>query len=233
MGARAPADPVLLHLQDVLGPLPERGVAGEELLGVGRDPQEPLLHLLLGDGRFAAPAAAADDLLVGQDGLALRAPVDPAFLAVGQAALEHAQEDPLVPLVVVGEAGVDLAAPVVADAHALELGPHVGDVVEGPGLRMGAVLDGRVLGRHAQGVPADGVEDVGPGHALLAGDDVADRVVADVAHVDAAGGIGVHLETVDTSGWRGPRGPRRPFRPPRRAATWTRSRRSRRSRSWF
>ncbi len=35
------------------------------------------------------------------------------------------------------------------------------------------------------------------GHALLAGDDVADRVVPDVAHVDAARGIGVHLEAVE------------------------------------
>ena len=58
---------------------------------------------------------------------------------------------------------------------------------------MGAVLDGRVLGRHAQGVPADGVEDVGAGHALLAGDDVADRVVADMAHVDAARRVGKHV----------------------------------------
>ena len=197
VGAGALADPVLLHLEDVLGPLPERGVAAEELVGVGGDLEEPLLHLLLRHRRVAAPAAAADDLLVGQDGLALRAPVDPALLAEGQAPLEHAQEDPLVPLVVVGQAGVDLAAPVVADAHALELGPHVGDVVEGPGLRVRAVLDGRVLGRHAEGVPADGMEDARAGHALLPGDDVADRIVADVAHVDAAGRVGVHFQAIE------------------------------------
>ena len=196
VGARAPPDPVLLHLEDVLGPLSEFGVAGEELVGVGRDLEEPLLHFFLGDRGVAAPAAAADNLLVGQDGPALGAPVDPALLAEGQALLEHAQEDPLVPFVVIGEASVDLAVPVVADAHSLELGPHVVDVVKGPRPGVRAVPYGRVLGRHAQGVPADGMEDVETGHDLLAGDDVADRVIPDVAHVDPAGRIRVHLQAI-------------------------------------
>ena len=196
MAPRALADPVLLHEEDVLGPLAEHLVAGEKLLGVVRDLEEPLLHLLLDDRGVAAPAAPADDLFVGQDGPALGAPVDPAFLPEGQAALEHLEEDPLVPLVVIRQAGVHLPGPVVAEAHLLELFAHVGDVVQRPLPGMDAVLDGRVLGRHAQGVPADGVDDVKPVHRLEAGDDVADGIVPDVAHMDAAGGIGIHLEQI-------------------------------------
>ena len=63
-------------------------------------------------------------------------------------------------------------------------------------LGMDAVLDGRVLGGHAQGVPADRVEDVEAPHHLEPGDDVADGIIADMAHVDPARGIGVHLQGV-------------------------------------
>ena len=190
-------DPVFLHEEDVLGPFGQEGVSGQQLLGVVRDLEEPLLHLLLGDLGLAAPTAFGHDLLVGQDGPALGAPVDPALLADSQPLLEHFQENPLVPLVVVGEAGVDLPRPVVGDPQPLELGLHVGDIVQGPGPGMDAALDGGVLGRHAQRVPADRVEDVEALHDLEPGDDVADRVVPDVAHVDVAGGVGVHLEAVE------------------------------------
>ena len=194
-GALALPDPIALHGQDVVGPLGQLGVP--ELLGVIGDLEEPLLHLLLFDRVVAAPAGAPGRLLVGQDGAAGRAPVDPALAAVGQPALEHLEEHPLVPLVIFGQAGVDLPRPIIGEAHALELHLHVGDVVQGPLLGMGAVLDGGVLGRHAQGVPADGMEDIEAAHHLEAGDDVADAVVADVAHMDAARGVRIHLQAVE------------------------------------
>ena len=55
-----------------------------------------------------------------------RAPVHRRALAVRQVALEHLQEEPLVPLVVVGQAGGDLALPGVADAEALRAAPSCG-----------------------------------------------------------------------------------------------------------
>ncbi|OQB54133.1 MAG: hypothetical protein BWX98_02364 [Candidatus Aminicenantes bacterium ADurb.Bin147] len=196
IGALAPADPVFLHGQDVLRPLAQLGVTGEKLVGIGGDFEEPLFHLLLLDGRGAAPANAAGRLFVGQDGPAGRTPIDPAFPAVGQAALNHLEEDPLVPGVIFGQTRVDFPRPVVSEPHPLELGLHVGDIVQRPLLGMDAGLDGRVLGRHAQGVPSDGMENVIPPHHLKPGDHVADGIVADVPHVDPSRRIGIHLEGV-------------------------------------
>ncbi len=195
-GPLARPDPVPLHLDDMLGPLSEHPMAVEEFLGIGRDLQEPVLHFLQLDGRFAPPAAAAGRLLVSQHRLALGAPVDPAFLAESQPPLEHLQEDPLVPLVVLGQAGVDLPRPVVAEPEPLELALHVRDVVEGPLLGVDPVLDGRVFGGHPEGVPADRMEDVKTPHQPETGEDIADGIVPDMTHVDPARRIGIHLQAV-------------------------------------
>ena len=97
LGALGAADPVALHGLDPLGPV--QAVEGvQQLVGVGGDAEEPLLEVAL-DHQVAAALAGAvgQDLLVGQDGLAARAPVDRGVLAVGQAGLQEAQEDDLVP----------------------------------------------------------------------------------------------------------------------------------------
>src|SRR4030043_1660220 len=117
----------------MLGPFLEELVSVEKLLGVGRDLQEPMVHLFVFNGRITAPAHSAGRLLVGQDRPALRAPVAPAFLAKGQAALEHLQKNPLVPLVVFRKAGVDLSGPILTLSLALMLAFLVGDVSGGPG----------------------------------------------------------------------------------------------------
>ena len=70
------------------------------------------------------------DLLVREHGLTGRAPVDGRAPPVREAALEHADEDQLLPLVVLRLARGDLAAPGVADAQPLQLPFHVRDVVE-------------------------------------------------------------------------------------------------------
>ena len=88
---------IVLH---ALGPAGHLVEAGEELLGVVGDPEVVTRDLALLDHRAGAPAAAVDHLLVGEHGLVDRVPVDDLRLAIGDAALEHAQEQPLVPLVV-------------------------------------------------------------------------------------------------------------------------------------
>src|SRR4029079_13069640 len=154
------------------------------------------------DDAIAAPAAPAFGMLVGKDGLARRAPVDLGLLAIGDALLAHAEEAPLVPAVVLGVAGRDLAAPRVAEAQAAKLTLHARDVLARPGIGVDAAPDGRVLRGHAELVPADRVHHVEAAHALVAGDHVGDAVVADVAHVDVARGVGQHLQAV----LRGPGG---------------------------
>ena len=143
-----------------------------------------------------APATAVDHLLVGQHRGALGAPVDLALLAIGQAALVHTQKEPLVPAIVVGQAGGDFGGPVKPHAQALELPLHSGDIVQCPLAWGRVVLECRVLCRQAKRVPAHGVQHVVAAHPHMARQGVADRVVTHMAHMQLAAGIGQHLQHV-------------------------------------
>ena len=120
LGALGAPDPVLLHAHDVRRPLDRLEVV-EQAVGVVGDAEEPLLELARLDRRAAALAAAVDDLLVGEHGLVLRAPVDRRLGAVGQPALVELEEDPLGPAVVAGLVGGELARPVERDPPGVEL----------------------------------------------------------------------------------------------------------------
>ncbi len=189
------ADPVPLHLLHLLGP--GEAVQGvHQLVGILRDPQVPHRDLALLDRRAGAPALAVDHLLVGEHGLVDRVPVHRAGLLVGDALLAHAQEEPLVPAVVVGRAGGQLARPVDGEAERLELPLHVGDVVPRPLRRRHPVGHGGVLGGQAEGVPAHRLQDVQALHALVVVERVVDRVVAHVPHVQLARRVREHAHVV-------------------------------------
>ena len=179
------ADPVRLHQPHPFGPAVEAVERVEEVVGVGGDAQHPLRQLAPLDQRARAPAAAVDHLLVGEHGIVDRVPVDPGFLAIREPAREEVEEHLLFVPEVRGVAGGELARPVVAQPHRLELAPHGGDVLLGPFGGMDPVLDRRVLGRHAEGVPAHRVEHVEAARPLVARHHVAERIVAHVPHVDA------------------------------------------------
>ena len=140
-----------------------------------------------------APAVAVNHLLVGQHRATFRAPVHFALFAEGDALLEHAQEEPLVPVVVRGIAGSEFAAPVVAETEAAQNAAKFGDVLFGPNARRGVILDRSVFSGQAEGVETHRMQDVESGHALVAGDSVADRVIAHVAHVQGARGVRKHF----------------------------------------
>ncbi len=168
----------------------------QQLLGVLRDLQVVAGDLALLDRRAGAPAAAVDHLLVGQHGLVDRVPVDHLRAALGDAGLQHLQEQPLVPLVVVGPAGGDLARPVDAEAQRLQLALHVLDVVVGPLRGRHAVRHGGVLGGQAERVPAHRLQHVVALHAHVARDHVADRVVAHMTHVQSTARVREHAQAV-------------------------------------
>src|SRR6202040_2656762 len=115
----------------------------------------------LDEGVFVAPAiAAVHDLLVGQHGAAFGTPVDAALFAIREAALEHAQEKPLVPAIVFRLASGNLPAPVVAEAEAAQDALKFGDIVVSPRARVRVVLDGGVFGGQAKSVPTHRVQHV-------------------------------------------------------------------------
>jgi len=191
--AFALADPVLLHQLHALGPARQVVLhLVEQLVGVGRDVQVVAGNLALFDRRATAPATAVDHLFVGEHGLVDRVPVDDLGAAFGDAGAEHLQEQPLVPLVVARVTARDFAAPVDGQAHGLHLLLHVGDVVVRPLRRRHAVFHRRVLGRQAEGVPAHRHQHVHALHAQLAREHVVDGVVAYMAHVQLATGVGQH-----------------------------------------
>ena len=142
------------------------------------------------------PTEAVDHLLVREHGLALRAPVHAAALPIRQPALEHAQEEPLVPPVIFRLARRDLAPPVVAEAESLADRLHLRDVRVGPFARRDAALDRGVFGRQAERVPSDRMQHVETAHPLVTRHRIADRVVPHVAHVQRARRIREHFEQV-------------------------------------
>ena len=117
-------------------------------------------------------------------------------MPVGQPRFQEFEEHLLLVAVVARVAGRDLAAPVDREPHRPELSAHGVDVVVGPLCRMDLLLHGGVFRGQAESVPSHGMEHVEAAGALVAGNDVAHGVVADMAHVDAARGVREHLEDV-------------------------------------
>ncbi|ABA48399.1 hypothetical protein BURPS1710b_3452 [Burkholderia pseudomallei 1710b] len=194
--AEALADPVVLHHLHALGPTEAVEIV-QQLVRVLRDPHVVHRDLALFDERARAPAAPVDHLLVREHGLVDRVPVHGARLLVRDALLEHLQEQPLVPLVVVGLAGRDLARPVDREAHRLHLLLHVSDVLVRPLRGRHAVGHRGVLGRHPECVPTHRHQRVIAVHPQIAVHHVVDRVVAHVTHVQLAGRVRQHRHAVE------------------------------------
>ncbi len=172
-------------------------MASSKFGSIGGGFEEPLLHgALFHRGGFMTPATAIHHLFVGEHGAALGAPVEQRFFAIGEAALIHLQKEPLVPAIVFGFAGGDFAAPIESETEARELHLHVGDVGKSPLARLAIVLDGGVFRGQTKGVPAHGMQHVVAAHPHVAGERVANGVVAHVSHVQLAAGIRQHFEHV-------------------------------------
>jgi hypothetical protein len=196
LGALRAPDPVPLHRQDALGPRFEQLHLLEQPVGVGSDTEEPLLEPT-GLHEVSAPLAApVDHLLVGEHGLVVRAPVDRRLLAVGEPRLEELEEEPLRPAVVLGLVRRQHALPVDRPAHSLHLPPDRGDVALRHFARVAPLRDGSVLGGKPESIETHRPHDHVPVPPPEMGDDLAQHVVAHMAHVQLAGGIGEHLEDV-------------------------------------
>ena len=192
--ALAAADPVCLHDVDLLRPV-DLGMV-QQLVRVLRHAEQPLVQLAANDLGVAPLAAAVHDLLVGQDGIIGRAPVGGREIAVGQAGLQELEEYPLVPPVVLGDAGHQLAVPVVERAHRAELPAHLFYVAQGPPSRMDSTLDRGVLGVQAEGIEPHRMQDVIALHPHEPGVGVRARHGVPVADVEVARRVRVHGELV-------------------------------------
>ena len=190
------ADPVALHQPHLVGPAVQRIERVQQLLRIFRDLEDPLVHLALLDHRAGAPAAAVDHLLVGEHGHVDRIPVDLALLALGQSGAQEIQEHLLLMLVIRGIAGRELARPVERQPDRPQLLLHRRDIVVGPGLRRHLALDRGIFRRQPERVPAHRMQHVKALGAHVARQHVAERIVADMADMDAPGRVGEHLQHV-------------------------------------
>jgi hypothetical protein len=57
-------------------------------------------------------------------------------------------------------------------------------------------LDSSVFRRHAESIPAHGMNNVESTHRLVPGHHITDSVVANVSHVDSSRGVGKHFQEI-------------------------------------
>ena len=194
--AFAAADPMALHRADLIRPAVELIDVVQQLLSVLRDTEVVARNLLTLNHGAGTPAAAINHLLVGEHGLVHRVPVHHLSLAVGDAALQHLQEDPLIPAVVLRLAGRHFARPVKGEPQRRHLRLHVSDVRVRP-LRGRHLLGKRgVFSRQAEGIPSHRSHDVVAAHTAVTVQHVIQGVVAYVAHVKLPGRIGKHRANI-------------------------------------
>ena len=196
VGALRAPDPVALDSLDVVRPAGQLVQSVEQPLRKLALPEEPRREVALRDCGAATLTPPVDDLLVGKDGLVVRAPVDRHGTPVRLPGLVELQEQPLRPPVEIGIARVEVQRPVEGHPDPFERAGLLLDVRVGPLLRVDASRDGRILGRQPERVPADRMQHVEAAHPLVARDDVAPRKGLQVPHVEVSGGIRKHVEAV-------------------------------------
>ena len=148
------------------------------------------------DRRAGAPPLAVDDLLVGENGVLDRVPVNPGLAPIDKTGLEEIEKHLLFVPIVLRVTGGELARPVVGQTDALELPSHSGDVLSRPCRGVDAALHGGILGRQAERIPTHRMQHVEALRPLEPGDDVAECVVADVAHVDVPRRVWEHFKNI-------------------------------------
>ncbi|CAB4584323.1 unannotated protein [freshwater metagenome] len=192
------SNPVALHRQHLRWPCAFESVkVSEKSIGVIRDAEVPLGELLLDDRCAAAFARAVrQDLFVREDRLVYRVPVDPGILAIRQTLFVQLEEQPLVPLVILGVGGMQHPRPVERGRVTLHRGALLSDVLVGPLSRVHAPLDGRVFGGKSKGIPPDGVQNLIAAKPPISREDVAERIDLGVTHVQVARRIREHVQDV-------------------------------------
>src|SRR4030042_1829844 len=194
------SDPVPLHREDPLRPSGKFFAPRQEVLRIMGDLEEPLLQILLCTPRVIGmppPAGPVSHyLLIGQNGLADLTPVNRGPFLIGQPFLIHLQEKELLPSIIRGVTGRKFPIPIITEAHSLQLPLHILDILIGPFGGMDAMFDGRILCRHAKGIPGHGMKDIEPFHLLVTGGHIADGVIAHVTHVNLARWIRKHPKKI-------------------------------------
>ena len=190
------ADPIGLHRFDLGGPIIKPVQRIKQFAREIGDLEEPLRQLAPFHIGTRAPALAVDHLFIGKHGHIDRVPIHDRVLAIDETLFKEIEKERLLLAVVFHVAGREHARPVKAEAQWLHLGDHRVDILIGPIGGVAAAGHCGIFGGHAEGVKAHRVQHVKAARQLVARDDVAHRVVADMADMDAPRGIGEHLKHI-------------------------------------
>ena len=176
------ADPLGLHLLYLLRPVQLVQII-QKTIRIGRDLQHPLTQVLLRHRRTAALTLAVHYLLIGETGLTAGAPVDGEFLLIGKTLLEHLHKNPLGPLVELRIRGIQLHIPVIERIDLLQLTLDVLHILLRGDGRMNAHLDGIVLSRKSEGIPAHGMDHILALDQLVTRPGIGDHIASPVSYM--------------------------------------------------
>ena len=191
-------DPVGLHGANTLRPSLQLIQVLQKPLGVVRDAKKPLVQLSLLHQCTGAPGTPFGvNLFVGQHGLVHRIPVHRGVLAIGQAAIEQLEEQPLGPAVVIAVTGRLFPIPVDGQTQLLQLTPHLLDIAVSPVPWIDVALDRSVFRWKSEGIPSHRMKHRSAAHPLNPGDHIRDHVIAHMAHVQCPRGIRKHRQGVE------------------------------------
>ena len=148
--------------------------------------QEPLGKVFLYDRVLAAPAFPFFNLFIGKNGMAAVAPVDLGFLLVSQSFFVEDFKKFLCMLVVIFAAGQNFAVPVIRKTEFLLLSCHIVNIGISPFYRSNSVLDCCIFSRHAKRIESHRMDDIKSLHFLETGNNIADRIVSYMAHMEVS-----------------------------------------------
>ena len=192
----APPDPIGLHQLHAFRPAVQPAKRFQQIRRKLRDAQEPLAELLFLDQRARTPTTPINHLFIGEHRTIHRVPIHPALLALHQPHAPEIQQQFLLTPVIFHIASREFPRPIQRKPHALQFRAHIGDIVIGPFGGVDAAFARCVFRRQAKSVPAHGVHHQMPACALIARHHIAQRVVAHMAHMDLAAGVGEHLQHI-------------------------------------
>ena len=167
-------------------------------MGAVRDLEVPLGEPALLHGRGAALAETPFHLLVGEDRLAGRAPVDGALHALGESSLVKLEEEPLSPPIVVGSGRVDCVLPVEHAPDSSQLSREILHILRDEIHWMDPHLQSEVLGVDPKGVESHGLEHILAQEPMKPAVHVRSCEGIDVPYMKPfGGGVGEHHEVVE------------------------------------
>ena len=195
--AEASANPSPLQLFHMVIPSTHVIKVVKHLISVLSNVEEPLIHQFLLHLRTGAPRASVSvNLFVGKDRLINWVPINIGFLPVGQAVLVEQREYFLSVLIIAWVMRGQFSIPIKLEAHAVELLLHVRNVLHGPIFRRYVPLNGSILSRQAERVPAHGIDHTLPLLLVISCEHIAYGVDPHMPHVYVSRWIGELSEYV-------------------------------------